>query len=81
MPSFIFVIYCRAVNTWLKVGRWIYDPKRGLRLECKAPQLPDSALKDMGYEEKEKGNKYYVIPIMSIIQVNVLLLHMQEQKE
>jgi hypothetical protein len=29
----------------LVLGRWKYDPKRGLRLECRNPQRPDSELR------------------------------------
>jgi hypothetical protein len=35
----------RNVRDYLIVNKWIYDIKRGLKLECKCPQKPDSVLR------------------------------------
>jgi len=44
--------YCfSAVENRITLGRWRFDPKRGLRLECKKPQLADTELKLLGYSE------------------------------
>jgi hypothetical protein len=37
------------------LGRWKYDPKRGLRLDTRKPQLSDTELKEQGYGEADTG--------------------------
>ena len=44
-----------AVQDWIKLGRWEYDPRRGLRLDTRKPQLPDGELKELGYSEADTG--------------------------
>lgn len=39
----------------MKINRWEYDPKRGLRLDTRKPQLPDAQLKEQGYGEADTG--------------------------
>jgi hypothetical protein len=48
-------MFCSAADDWVKLGRWEYDPKRGLRITTKNPQLPDSELKKLGYGEHDNN--------------------------
>jgi hypothetical protein len=45
--------FISAVENWIVLGRWRFDRSRGLRLECKNPNLPDTELKLL--QQSEKG--------------------------
>ena len=32
-------------NEYVVTNRWVFDPARGLKITCKTPQVPDSALR------------------------------------
>ena len=44
-----------ATQDWMILGRWEYEPKRGLRLDTRKPQLSDTELKALGYGEADTG--------------------------
>jgi hypothetical protein len=53
--------FVSATETWMAVGRWKYDPSRGLRLECKKPQLADTELKELGYADSNTSGSILLI--------------------
>ena len=62
----------------MKLGRWQYDPKRGLRLDTRKPQLPDTELKEQGYSAVDTGFEDPAsggMPVALITQQNYPKMH------
>ena len=58
-----------AVENWIVLGRWRFDSNRGLRLECKRPQLADTELKELGYAENGSAGITVVLVLFIVLTV------------
>lgn len=65
---YTWLISFRAVSEWINIGRWRFDPSRGLRLDCKNPQRSDTELRGIygvtGTSTFEEGNAVVIVSYM-----------------